>query len=104
MTEWIENEFHNLSFDDTRLDKRFLSIMDSFFTTPEGCINRIMKDEAAARKATYRFFGNRNFSSQKILDCHTKMTAERMKEHKVVLSLNDTSFFSFNTKPSIAGL
>ncbi len=104
MHKWLEEEFENLSLSDTRLDKRFLNIMDSFFTTPEGCINRILKDESAARTATYRFFGNRKFSSKKVLECHTKMTAERMKEHKVVLSLHDSSYFSFNTKPSIMGL
>lgn len=78
--------------------------MTSFHLTPQGCINRILKDEAAARKATYRFFGNPNVKTEKILDCHTKMTAKRMKEHKVVLSLHDSSYFSFNSKPSILGL
>ena len=32
------------------------------------------------------------------------MTAERMKDHDVVLSIHDSSFFSYNTKPSIDGL
>ena len=78
--------------------------MESFFTNPEWYINRILKDEAAARKATYRFFGKRNFSSSKVLKCHTKMTKNLMKGHKVVLSLHDSSYFSFNTKPSKMGL
>lgn len=104
MHEWIENEFKDLSLNDTRLEKRFKKIMESFFKNPDGCINRILKDETAARKATYRFFGNRNFRSSKVLECHTKMTKQRMKEHKVVLSLHDSSYFSFNTKPSIMGL
>jgi hypothetical protein len=104
MTTWIHEEFKDLSFGDARLDDRFLDIMDKFFTTPDGCVNRIMKDELAARKATYRFFGNKKFSAEKILECHTKMTAERMKKHKVILSIHDSSYFSFNTKPSISGL
>ena len=104
MSEWIGNEFKDLSFGDRRLDRRFIQTMSSFNLTPEGCINRILKDEDAARKATYRFFSNDKIKSQKILDCHTKMTAKRMKKHKVVLSLHDSSFFSFNTKPSIMGL
>lgn len=78
--------------------------MNSFQLTPDGCINRIFKDESAARKAAYRFFGNQNFSSRKVLECHTQMTAKRMKGHKVVLSIHDSSYFSFNTKPSILGL
>jgi hypothetical protein len=104
MKNWIDEEFENLSFNDKRLDRRFIQMMNSFHLTPQGCINRILKDEGAARKATYRFFDNKKFSSQQILECHTKMTAQRMKGHKVVLSLHDSSYFSFNTKPSIMGL
>jgi hypothetical protein len=104
MTDWIQNEFDDLSFGDKRLEKRFIKSMNSFHITPEGCINRIFKDETAARKATYRFFGSQKVKTEKILECHTKMTADRMKKHKVVLSLHDSSYFSFNTKPSIMGL
>lgn len=44
------------------------------------------------------------FTSEKILEPHIQMTRERMKGHDVVLSLHDSSYFSFNTKPSIMGL
>jgi hypothetical protein len=101
---WINEEFKDLNLGDKRLTERFLKTMNSFELRPEGCINRIFKDEAAARKATYRLFSNDNFTTEKVLDCHTKMTAERMKKHKVVLSLHDSSFFSYNTKASIEGL
>ena len=104
MTEWIREEFKSLELGDKRLTDRFVSVMESFNLRPDGCINRIFKDEGAARKASYRFFENSRVSTNKILDCHTEMTSERMKEHKVVLSLHDSSFFSYNTKPSIEGL
>lgn len=101
---WINEEFKDLSLGDKRLTDRFIKAMNTFELRPEGCINRIFKDEAAARKATYRLFSNNKFSTEKVLECHTQMTAERMKEHKVVLSLHDSSYFSYNTKPSIKGL
>jgi hypothetical protein len=104
VNNWINEEFKNLSLGDKRLTDRFLSTMSEFELRPEGCINRIFKDESAARKASYRLFENSKFSTKKIFECHSKMTAERMKGHKVVLSLNDSSFFSYNTKPSIGGL
>jgi hypothetical protein len=78
--------------------------MKTFNLRPDGCINRIFKDESAARKATYRLFSNDKFSTEKIFESHKQMTAQRMKPHKVVLSLHDSSFFSYNTKPSIEGL
>lgn len=104
MNDWISEEFKSLDLGDKRLVDRFLSVMGTFNLRPEGCINRIFKDEAAARKASYRLFENSSFTSAKILACHTEMTKERMKEHPVVLSLHDSSFFSYNTKPSIEGL
>jgi len=104
MTSWVHDEFKEISFGDKRLDKRFVKTMNSFHLNPEGCINQVLKDEKAARKATYRLFDNDKFTSEKVLECHTKMTAERMKGHKVVLSLHDSSYFSYNTKPSIEGL
>ncbi len=104
MNSWVNEEFKNISFGDKRLDKRFLKTMNSFQVNPEGCINQVLRDEKSARKATYRLFDNRKFTSDKIFECHTEMTAERMKGHKVVLSLHDSSFFSYNTKPSISGL
>jgi hypothetical protein len=58
MHKWLEEEFENLLFCVTRLGKRFLNIMDSFFTTPEGCINRILKDESAARPVVETAAGN----------------------------------------------
>ena len=103
MHTWIDTEFKDLKLGDKRLDERFKSIMNSFELRPEGCINQVFKDEVAARKASYRFFGNRKFAQDKILKCHTDMTAQRMKEHKVVLSVHDSSYFSYNTKPSITG-
>lgn len=104
MTDWIAEEFKELCLGDKRLVERFKSVMGSFHLSPEGCINQIFKDEGSARKAAYRMFANKKVTSQKVLDCHVQMTSERMSEHQVVLSLHDSSFFSYNTKPSIEGL
>ena len=101
---WINEEFKDLNFGDKRLNDRFLKTMKTFNLRPDGCINRIFKDEAAARKATYRLFSNDKFTTEKVFDSHKKMTANRMKSHKVVLSLHDSSFFSYNSKESIKGL
>lgn len=101
---WINEEFKDLSLGDKRLTDRFLSTMKEFELRPDGCINRIFKDETAARKATYRLFKNDKFTTKKVFESHSQMTAERMKDHDVVLSIHDSSFFSYNTKPSIEGL
>jgi hypothetical protein len=104
VSDWISEEFKDLSLGDKRLEQRFKKTMSAFHLKPDGCINRIFKDEKAARKAAYRMFDNWKVTSAKVLDCHREMTTERMKEHKIVLSLHDSSFFSYNTKPSIEGL
>lgn len=104
MNDWISEEFKDLDLGDKRLVDRFINVMSAFDLKPEGCINRIFKDEGSSRKAAYRLFENKKFKTEKILECHTDMTKERMNEEDVVLSLHDSSYFSYNTKPSIEGL
>jgi hypothetical protein len=104
MSEWISEEFKDLDLGDKRLVDRFINVMSAFDLKPEGCINRIFKDEGSSRKAAYRLFENKKFKTAKILECHTEMTSERMIDEDVVLSLHDSSYFSYNTKPSIEGL
>lgn len=56
MTSWVNEEFKNISFGDKRIDDRFIQTMNAFNLRPEGCINQILADEKAARKAAYRLF------------------------------------------------
>ena len=43
---WINEEFKDLNLGDKRLTNRFLKTMKTFNLRPDGCINRIFKDEA----------------------------------------------------------
>ena len=70
---------------------------------PEDSINRAISDWAD-KKAAYRLFSHSDCDSQKILKCHSDQTNERMKGYPVVLSINDSSYFGFNSKRSISGL
>ncbi len=101
--DWITNEFKDLSFGDKRLDRRFIRTMNLLSYKPEDCINRAIED-AAGKKAAYRLFSNENCDHEKILRCHIEKTKERMKDHKIVLSIHDSSYFSFKTKRSIKHL
>jgi hypothetical protein len=102
-TDWIENEFSNINLGDKRLNSRFLSTTKKLFVRPDETINKsleFMKD----KKGAYRLFSHKAFNDEKIMSCHKEQTRKRIKEEDVILSLHDSSYFSYNSKPSIEGL
>jgi len=101
--DWVNNEFEYLKFGDKRLDNRFKKVCLDLSMTTEGTINRSISN-SADKKACYRLFSNKDFDPFKVMDVHRQQTRERMKQEKVVLSLNDSSYMSFTGKKSIKGL
>ena len=49
----------------------------------------------AETRGAYRFLANPKVPSAKILSSHQAATIERVKRHKTVLAVEDTSFFNF---------
>jgi IS4 transposase len=101
--EWISEEFKKLPLGDKKLDKRFVKTMNILSNRPEDSINRAIGDWKD-KKAAYRLFAHSECDSSKILQCHSNQTKERMKGHKVVLSIHDSTYFGFSSKRSIEGL
>jgi Transposase Tn5 dimerisation domain/Transposase DNA-binding len=102
-SDWLEKEFKNIEFGDKRLRDRFFSMANNFSRRPDETINKAVV-KFADKKATYRLFSHKNFSSDKILVEHRDSTASRLKNESVALMIHDSSFFSFNSKRSIKGL
>jgi hypothetical protein len=56
----------------------------------------------AETKAAYRLLDNPALEWRDVLEVHTERTAERMREHSVVLCLQDTTELDFTSQPGIA--
>lgn len=100
---WAEEEFGTVRLFDRRLKRRLYIIAQDFFdkcerNIPEACGSK------ARTMAAYRFFQNKEVSMEVILDAHTEATIERIKQHRVVLSPQDTTVLNYSTHPMTKGL
>jgi hypothetical protein len=101
--EWAKDEFGDAVLGDKRLTERLVNIADSLANLPESSINQACGSWSET-KAAYRFFQNENIKESDILASHVAKTTERMKAHKRVLVIQDTSYISYTHHKKTSGL
>ena len=93
--EWIDNELSGCSFKDTRLGKRFRSLLAQLSSGPGESIPLVCQDWANT-KAAYRFLANDRVSEVDILAGHFGATRARFAASEgPTLVLHDTTEFSY---------
>ena len=98
MCEGIALELEGIELGDQRLNKRSLAILEALAANPEASINASMESWGETL-AAYRFFRNSNVHPEQILCPHREATERRMREHPVVLVVQDTTEFDFTAHP-----
>jgi hypothetical protein len=93
--EWALSEMQTANLGDKRLNKRLTVLLDTLGSQPEASIPTACGGWAET-KAAYRFFGNKNVSSNKILEPHRMATLERIRQHNTVLLIQDTTTLNFS--------
>src|ERR1700681_3473417 len=83
-------ELDGLNIGDKRLNERCIQLIKSFETNPQESIPTACKTQGEM-KAAYRFFKNSKVTSEKILSPHFQATKERIKQHPVILYIEDTT-------------
>jgi hypothetical protein len=102
-SSWAAEEFAKIDLGDKRLDARLIRLCETFSDAPESSISQACADWAET-KAAYRFFQNGNVEVGEVLAVHCCKTAQRAREHKTVLALQDTSYFVYTNHPKTGGL
>lgn len=100
---WAEEEFSGAELGDQRLTKRLASIAEIFAKHPTQSIPQACGDWSVI-KATYRFFDNDKVKDQNILAPHQTSTQERLKNHKTILAIQDTTYLDYTHHPATQGL
>jgi hypothetical protein len=98
-TDWTEEEFGRVQFFDERLKSRLFTLAADFFAQPGELIPQACSGSEAKTKAAYRFFQNRNVNMQTLLRPHIESTVERLREHKVILAVQDTTSVNYTAHP-----
>lgn len=100
---WAEEEFAEVNLNDERLNDHCQKLAEVLGQQPTASINQACEDWADT-KAAYRFFENPNVSPDDILLPHRERSVERMKGYKIVLAIQDTTFFNYTHHPETQGL
>jgi hypothetical protein len=101
---WAEEEFWSLDVFDERLKRRLIEIAYDFQAQPGKPIPQACNGSTAKTKAVYRFFENKRIDMETLLEPHVLATAERIKDHPVVLSVQDTTTLNYTTHSTTEGL
>ena len=102
MTTWAMEEFAGAKLGDGRLNERLIKLAARFADKPTASIPGACPDWAETQ-AAYRLFdqasdGKRSLAWPDILDPHIAQTEARMRQHLVVLYLQDSTELDFNGK------
>lgn len=98
MCEGITAELQGIDLGDKRLNKRSQCIIETLAADPQASINSAC-DGWNDTIAAYRFFDNEAVEPNQILQPHIDATKQRMREHPVVLIIQDTTEFDFTSHP-----
>lgn len=92
---WAEAELNGIDLGDERLNKRAIKMLDRFSEKPTLSIPGACNGWAETQ-AAYRFFAHEDVECADILAPHQQQTHARIKEHPVVLCIDDTTELDFN--------
>jgi hypothetical protein len=98
MSEGIGDELNQIDLGDKRLNKRSKYLLEALADDPQASINAA-SDGWGDTLAAYRFFDNPAVTPAEILRPHRAATIERMREHPVVLLVQDTTELDFTKHP-----
>ncbi len=101
--DWAEEEFGRANLADARLEGRLVSLARDFFARPQANVPQACASRAKT-KAAYRFFDHPRVTMDQLLDAHIASTRDRVRQHPVVLAVQDTSTLNYTTHPATEGL
>jgi hypothetical protein len=103
--DWAEQEFGQVRLRDRRHRERLLVVARDFYAQPAANIPQACQSRAKT-KAAYRFFEHKAVKMEAILSAHYHSTMERIAREKipVVLAVQDTTSFNYDTHADMEGL
>jgi hypothetical protein len=99
MCQGIGDELGGIDLGDKRLNQRSVKVLEALARDPQASINAAISGWGDTL-AAYRFFDNDHVSPAAILAPHRQAALARMREHEVVLIVQDTTELDFTGHPA----
>jgi hypothetical protein len=103
MEQWAEAELCYAELGDARRTKRLIRIVEDLAACPNSSVPQACGNTAAT-KAAYEFWKSPYFQPSDILESHRRSTIERIKEHPIILAIQDTTSIDLTHHPETTDL
>lgn len=101
--DWAVAETRSADLGDERLNRRLVLVLRRLADQPERSIPAAFQGWGETQ-AAYRFFDNEKVTAEGVLAPHREATLERVRQHPVVLCVEDTSDLDYTSKTETQGL
>ena len=103
MTGWAATELQFADLGDKRRNKRLVRLVEDLAAQPNASVPQASGD-LAATQAAYEFWSSPHIKAQAIGEAHQKSTLERVKQHTIIIAIQDTTELNFSHHPSKKGM
>ncbi len=103
MTAWAAEELKYADLGDMRRNKRLIRLVSDLAAQPNVSVPQASGDWAATQGA-YDFWQSPHVKAEAIRKAHQTSTLERVKQHAVVIAIQDTTELNFSHHPSKKGM
>ena len=100
---WAAAELASADLGDARLNRRLVRVAERLGAQPGASIP-VACGGWAETQAAYRLLAHENVDLESVLAPHWDGSVERMRAHRVVLCVQDTTELDFTSQPGIEGL
>jgi hypothetical protein len=103
MTSWAAAELQFADLGDTRRNQRLIRLVSDLAAQPNASVSQASGD-LAATQAAYDFWQSPRVKPEAIVLAHQRSTVERIKQHSIVIAIQDTTELNFSHHPSKKGM
>lgn len=103
MKGWAASELQYADLGDKRRNKRLVRLVEDLASQPHASVPQASGD-LAATQAAYDFWSSPHIKAQAIREAHQKSTIERVKQHSLIIAIQDTTELNFSHHPSKKGM
>jgi Transposase DNA-binding len=93
---WVRQELEKTQLGDPRRTNRFMKIVSNLSNKPESSVPEA-SGTWAETKATYDFWDSPYIKPAQLRKGHVDATLERIKNHQIVLAIQDTTELNYTT-------